>query len=130
MTVYVIQHYDMSLTGQHCMIHKAPGKLLLSCTLAVLRGVEEQSVLTGEATEKIGHCCQDMGEATEDLRRISQAGLKPHDCTSTTSQSGLKNVYKLPCNVNRWHLFAVRSLHLNSNVPRWSFSTQCVIHFL
>lgn len=67
------------------MIHKAPGKLLLSCTLAVLRGVEEQSVLTEEGTEKIGHCCQDMGEATEDLRRISQAGPKPHDCTSTTS---------------------------------------------
>lgn len=38
--------------------------------LAVLRGVEEQSVLTGEATEKIGHRCQDMEEATEDLHGI------------------------------------------------------------
>ena len=79
----------------------------------MLRGVEEQSVLTGEATEKIGHRCQDMGEATEDLRGIRQAGPKPHDCTSSTSQSALKNVLKLPCNVNRWHLFAVLSLHLN-----------------
>lgn len=46
----------------------------LSAPPALLRSVEEQSVFTGEATEKIGHCCQDMGEATEDLRGIRRAG--------------------------------------------------------
>lgn len=56
----------------------------------MLRGVEEQSVLTGEATEKIGHRCQDMEEATEDLRGIRQAGPRPPGCTSSTLQSALK----------------------------------------
>lgn len=38
--------------------------------------MEEQSVLTGGNREKIGHHCQDLGEATEDLCRIRQAGPK------------------------------------------------------
>ena len=58
--------------------------MLLSAPPAVLRGVEERSVLTGEAAEKIGHRCQDMGEATEDQRRISEAGPERPDTAECT----------------------------------------------
>lgn len=88
---YVFQYCDMS------SFRPAPLwaiKLQANCCsfdpLAVLGGVDEQSVLTGEAIEKIGHCCQDTGKATEDLRKIRQAVLKPHGCTSSTLQSALK----------------------------------------
>lgn len=88
---YVFQYCDMS------SFRPAPVwaiKLQANCCsfvpLAVLGGVDEQSVLTGEAIEKIGHCCQDTGKATEDPCKIRQAVLKPHGCTSSTLQSALK----------------------------------------
>lgn len=57
-----------------------------------------------------------MGEATEDLRRIRQAGRKLLGCTSSTLQSTLKNVLRLPCNVNRWHLFLLCFLYISIQI--------------
>lgn len=95
--------------------------------LALLRGVEEQSVLTGEATKKIGHTVKTWEKPQ---RTCVGLGKQGPSCTGSTLKSALKNVIKLPCNVNRWHRFAVISLHLNSNVPSCSFSAPCAIHFL
>ncbi len=76
-------------SGQLCISYKAPGNLVLSCRPGSVKRCGRTTCF--KVTQKIEHCSQDIEEATEGVCRMRQA-----KCT--------KNVLKLPCNVNRWHL--------------------------